>query len=152
MSSQPTSASAANPAIVPSRGFRHKTIAALLAFTLGWAGAHWWYIGRRMPWLPLLATVVILGVALWRDVPLVSQIWYYLILIPLAAGFIEAIVFCLMDDRRFDARYNPGQDRQSANGWGAVILCIVFVWIGTGVVMGHVVVMSLAMVDGSLRF
>ncbi len=146
-STPPNHTATATPAV----HFRHKTVAGLLAFFLGWAGAHWWYVGRRLPWLPLLATVVIVLVAALRDTPLTSQLGYYLILVPLVAGFVEALVFCLMDDRRFDARYNPGQSRQSANGWGAVLLSIFFLLAGTGILMSHVVALSLAMVDGTLR-
>lgn len=135
-----------------NRHFRHKTLAAILAFFLGWAGAHWWYLGRRMPWLPLLFSGVVLGLAAWRDTPLTSQLGtYYLFLIPLVAGFVESLVLCLMEDRRFDARYNPGQSRQSRNGWGAVILAIVFLLAGMAIVMSHVVAISLAMVEGTLR-
>ncbi|MGE4338558.1 MAG: NINE protein [Pigmentiphaga sp.] len=132
--------------------FRHKTVAAVLSFFLGWAGAHWWYLGRRLPWLPLLASVVILGFAFWRDTPLTSQLGtYYLFLIPLVAGFTEAMVFCLIDDRRFDARYNPGHTRQSNNGWLAVLLAIAFLLAGMSVIVSHVVTVALAMAGGTLR-
>ena len=135
------------------RFFRHKTIAAILAFFLGWAGAHWWYLGRRWPWLPLAFSVVILSVAFWRETPLNSQLGtYYLFLVPLVAGFIEALVLCLMDDKRFDQRYNPDQDRQSHNGWAPVLLAIAFLLIGMTILMSHVVVLSLAMAEGTLRF
>ncbi|MCK9513463.1 MAG: TM2 domain-containing protein [Pigmentiphaga sp.] len=138
------------PASPPS--FRHKTLAAVLAFFLGWAGAHWWYLGRRLPWLPLLASVLILGFAFWRETPLTSQLGgYYLFLIPLVAGFTEAMVLCLIDDRRFDARYNRGQARQSNNGWLAVLLAIAFLLLGMSVIVSHVVTVALAMADGTLR-
>lgn len=136
----------------PSRPFRHKTIAALLAFLLGWAGAHWWYLGRPRAWAPLAFTMVIVGVAALRPVPFFSQLWYYLILIPLAAGFVEALVLSLMADTRFDARYNPGHAEQSRNGWGAVLIAIATLFIGMTVIMGHVVVASLEMAANTLGF
>src|SRR5690606_36311003 len=132
--------------------FRHKTVAALLSFLLGWAGAHWWYLGRPRAWLPLAFTVLILGVALLRPAPIFSQLWYYLILIPLVAGFVEALVLSLISDARFDARYNPGHTRQSRNGWGAVLIAIATLFIGMSIVMGHVVVASLEMAADTLRF
>lgn len=134
------------------RPFRHKTIAALLAFLLGWAGAHWWYLGRPRAWVPLVFTLVILGVAALRPAPFFSQLWYYLILIPLAAGFVEALVLSLMTDARFDARYNPGHTEQSQNGWGAVLIAIATLFIGMAIIMGHVVVASLELAADTLGF
>ncbi|GAA5234609.1 TM2 domain-containing protein [Verticiella sediminum] len=133
-----------------SRGFRHKTLAGLLAFCLGWAGAHGWYLGRRYAWLPLLATATILTTVWLRAAPWHDQLLYYLVLVPLVAGFVEALVLCLMSDERFDARYNASQQRRSRSGWGAVILAMAILLIGMSIIMAHVVVASLAMVDGSL--
>lgn len=130
--------------------FRQKTIAGLLAFFLGWAGAHWWYLGRRHGWLPLVFSLIVLGVAFARPEPLGDQIPYYLFLIPLSAGFIESVVLCLRSDEKFDARYNAGQARRSNNGWNAAILASLFLFFGMGTFMGHVVMFSLAMVEGTL--
>ncbi len=132
--------------------FRHKTVAALLAFFLGWAGAHWWYLGRPRAWLPLIFTLLIVTVALLRPSPFYSQLWYYLVLIPLVAGFVEALVLSLMPDAKFDARYNPGQVRQSQNGWGAVLIAIGSLFFGMTILMGHVVVASLEMAANTLGF
>lgn len=137
-------------AAAPAPPFRHKTVAGLLALLLGWAGAHHAYLGRRHAWVPLTATVLIVGIALWREPPLFSQLPYYLVLLPLAAGFIEAVVLCLTPDARFDARYNAGQDRRSANRWGAIILGMISLNVGMFVILLHVVKASLAMVDGTL--
>ncbi len=130
--------------------FRQKTAAAALALLLGWAGAHHAYLGRRLAWLPLAFTALVVGIALWRDAPVFSQLPYYLVLLPLGAGFVEALVLCLMSDERFDARYNAGQTRRSANRWGAIILGMVSLNLGMGIVVLHVVMASLAMVDGTL--
>lgn len=132
--------------------FRHKTVAALMAFFFGWAGAHWWYLGRRLPWLPLTFSIIVLTVSLYQTAPLGSQLGYYLFLIPLSAGFIEAVVLCLRADEKFDASYNPGHTRKSANGWSAVILAAFFLFFGMAAFMGHVVMFSLALNDGSLGF
>nr|MBF0683160.1 TM2 domain-containing protein [Pseudomonas sp.] len=134
------------------RTFRHKTVAALLAFLLGWAGAHWWYLGRPRPWIPLAFTALIVGVAALRPAPFFSQLWYYLILIPLTAGFVEALVLSLRSDAKFDARYNPGHTEKSRNGWGAVLIAIATLFIGMSIIMGHVVVASLEMAADTLRF
>jgi hypothetical protein len=55
--------------------------------------------------------------------------------IPILAGFIEAIVLCLMNDARFDARYNPGLVRASPSGWGPVLVAIFTLLIGTVLLM-----------------
>ncbi len=133
-----------------TKAFRHKSIAALLSFFLGWAGAHWWYLGRRLPWLPLVATLTILLVASLRTTPFYSQITYYLVLVPIMAGVIESWVLCLMSDERFDARYNSGHSRRSKTGWGPVLLAMFFLLAGTGFLMGHVVMLSLEMAAGTL--
>lgn len=135
-----------------SRPFRHKTVAGVLSFLLGWAGVHWWYLGRPRAWLPLAFTLLIVIVAALRPTPFYSQLWYYLILIPLVAGFVEALVLTLMSDARFDAKYNPGQTRQSKNRWGAVLIAMAALFIGMAILMGHVVVASLEMVAGTLGF
>lgn len=136
--------------LTTTKAFKHKGLAGLLAFLLGWAGAHWWYLGRRFAWLPLLATVVILLVAGLRPTPFYSQISYYLVLVPIMAGVIEALVLCLMSDERFDARYNTGHTRRSNSGWGPVLLAMIFLLVGTGFLMGHVVMFSLEMASGTL--
>lgn len=135
-----------------SKPFRHKTVAGLLSFLLGWAGVHWWYLGRARPWLPLAFSLFIMLVAAWRPIPMLSQLWYYLILIPLVAGFVEALVLTLMSDKRFDARYNAGHDRQSSNGWGAVLIAAATLFIGIAILMGHIVLASLEMAAGTLGF
>lgn len=135
---------------VPAPRFRKKTVAATLALLLGWAGAHHAYLGRRLAWVPLIFTLLVVGLALWREPPLFSQLPYYLVLIPLAAGFIESVVLCLTSDARFDARYNEGQTLRSANRWGAIILGMVALNLGIFVILLHVVMASLAMVDGTL--
>ena len=152
MSTPSTTAPAPSVTPAPRAPFRHKTVAGLLAFFFGWAGAHWWYLGRRLPWLPITFSIIVLTVSLYQTAPLGSQLGYYLFLIPLSAGFIEAVVLCLRSDEKFDATYNRGHDRKSANGWSAAILAALFLFFGMAAFMGHVVMFSLAMNDGSLGF
>ncbi len=114
----------------PAPLFRHKAAAGLLALGLGWAGAHWWYLGRRHGWLVLLISLTLIGSALR------TEVWYrspafFLFMIPLVASHIEAIVLCLMSDARFDARYNPGHPRRSATGWAPVLVAILALLLGT---------------------
>jgi len=129
-----------SPITTPTRGFRHKTIAGLLAAVLGWAGAHWWYLGRRHGWIVLLFSLIMIGTALRSDV------WYFhpaffLFLIPAVAGFIEALVICLTPDAKFDAKYNPGHTRRSQTGWGPVVVAAVTLAVGTAILMLGIVLM-----------
>jgi len=109
---------------------KSKVLAGLLAFYGGWFGAHWYYLGRRRPWLLTLLAVVMIGIALqspvWWDSPAL-----FVVFIPAVAGFIEALVLCLMPDEKFDARYNPGYQRARHTGWGPVLVAISGLLLGT---------------------
>jgi len=127
--------------------FRHKALAGLLAFLLGWAGAHWWYLGRRHGWLPLLFSLLALGTA-FR-----AETWYFhpgffLFLLPAVAGFIEALVICLTPDAKFDAKYNAGSDRRNESGWGAVLVAAATLAIGTAILMLGIVLLFQSFFEG----
>jgi hypothetical protein len=121
---------AAPHATASSPMIKSKVLAGLLAFYGGWFGAHWYYLGRRRPWLLTLLAVVMLTIALqspvWWDSPAL-----FIVFIPAVAGFIEALVLCLMPDEKFDARYNPGYQRVGHTGWGPVLVSISGLLIGT---------------------
>ena len=114
--------------------FRSKVTVGLLAALLGWAGAHWWYLGRRRAWLvtAYAAVMVLLSsrADVWWENPA-----FFLLFIPALDGLIEAIVLCLMSDARFDARYNPGLVRESPSGWGPVLVAAFTLLIGTVALM-----------------
>lgn len=109
---------------------RSKVVAGLLSFYGGWFGAHWFYLGRRYAWVFPVLACVLLGLAsqapVWWDTPV-----FFLLFIPAVAGFIEAIVLCLMSDEKFDARYNPGLVRETPTGWGPVIVASTSLLLGT---------------------
>ena len=110
----------------PAARFRNKTTVGLLAALFGCVGAHWWYLGRRQAWL-----VSATGTALiWYENPA-----FFLLFIPILDGFIEAIVLCLMSDVRFDGFYNPGLVREHPSGWGAILIAIFTLLIGTVALM-----------------
>jgi hypothetical protein len=119
--------------------FRHKAIAGLLALFLGWAGAHWWYLGRRHGWVLLLFSVLMIGTALR------AEFWYrspafFLFLLPTVASHIEAIVLCLMSDARFDARYNAGSPRHSTTGWAPVLVAILTLLLGVTLMVSGIAI------------
>lgn len=133
MNTTPTSPS--DPTIEPSdvpptRKLRSKVVAGLLSFYGGWFGAHWYYLGRpRALWLTafVMGCLIVSSQApVWWDTPA-----FFLIFIPMIAGFIEALVLCLMSDERFDARYNPGYQRTRHTGWGPVLVSISGLLLGT---------------------
>ncbi len=118
----------------PATRFRHKTTVGLLAALFGCVGAHWWYLGRRHAWM-----VSVLGVTL-MIASAFADIWYenpafFLLFIPILDGFIEAIVLCLMSDAKFDGFYNAGLVRERPSGWGAVLIAIFTLLIGTVALM-----------------
>ena len=121
-------------AAAPTTRFRHKTTVGLLAALFGCVGAHWWYLKRRHAWL-----VSVFGVAL-MIASAFADIWYenpafFLLFIPILDGFIEAIVLCLMSDAKFDGFYNVGLVRERPSGWGAVLIAIFTLLIGTVALM-----------------
>ncbi len=84
--------------------FRNKTVAVLLAALGGTFGLHRFYLHgtrRPLPWL------------------YVAFCWT---LLPTFAGFIEALVFALMPDEKWDARWNAGTGRTSTSNWFVILL------------------------------
>ncbi len=114
--------------------FRRKSLAALLAFLLGALGAHRLYLGQALWWLPLSVTALTLpllfGVRNWYQSPA-----FFILAVPVVAGFIEALVIALTPDERFDARFNPGADRRNESGWDAVLVAIATLMVGATVLM-----------------
>lgn len=119
---------------------RNKVIVAWLASLLGLFSVHWWYLGRRHAWLMTTFAAVMLLLAqfypVWWDNPP-----FLLLLLPVSAGIIEALVFALTPDEKFDERYNPYSGIQTKTGWDAVIAAIVTTFLG-----GTVIIFGIAMV------
>jgi hypothetical protein len=103
--------------------FRHKALAALLAAVTGALGLNRLYLRQKLWWLPLAITAAtlprLIGVRNWYQSPA-----FFVLMIPVTAGFIQALVVALMPDERFDARFNSGSDRHNRSGWDAVLVAI----------------------------
>lgn len=103
--------------------FRNKTQAALLALFFGALGAHGHYLGRRLWWLPLAYTLLMAaGVMVadtWWD-----SVFLHLLIIPVTAGILEAVILALRDPARFDAVYNPQGAGINSHGWPSVLTAI----------------------------
>ena len=114
--------------------FKSKTMAALLAALFGVLGVHGWYLGRKKAWLVTLVSCGLFVFAhfypVWWDSPP-----FLLLVIPAAAGYIEALVLALQPDERFDARYNRYADRRNDTGWGPVLIAIFTTLMGSSVVL-----------------
>lgn len=110
--------------------FRHKVTVGLLAALLGVFGAHWWYLRRPYAWLVTTYSMVLLVISAFADVWWENPA-FFLLYIPILNGFIEAIIWCLMSDARFDARFNPGLKRERPSGWGAILVASFTLLIGT---------------------
>ncbi|ARP87665.1 TM2 domain-containing protein [Bordetella genomosp. 9] len=112
------------------RAPRTKVRAGLLALFLGWMGAHWWYLGRRGAAAVTLFALACLAATQWFPV------WYdnpafFLLFVPMTAGFIESAVLCLRADEKFDRAYNPGLGTPSRTGLGPVLVALAALLIGS---------------------
>ena len=117
--------------------FRHKAFAALLAAATGALGLNRIYLGQGGWWLPLGITLgalpLLLGVRNWYQTPA-----FFVAMIPVVAGFIQALVLALMPDEKFDARFNAATDRRNASGWDAVLVAIASLAVGAIVLMSTI--------------
>ena len=74
---------------------KEKLVAGILALLLGTLGIHWFYLGKSGRGLTYL---------------LVSVLLCWTFIAPLVIGiiaFVEGILFLLMSDAEFNAKYNP---------------------------------------------
>lgn len=130
--------------------FRRKSIAAGLAFLLGAIGAHRAYLGRPRWWLPLAVTALtvplLVGVRNWYQTPA-----FFVLMVPVVAGFIEALVLALMADEKFDARYNAATERRNHSGWDAVLVAIATLMVGATVLMTTIVLLFQTIFEGTVR-
>ena len=114
--------------------FRNKVTLGLLAAALGCIGAHWWYLKRPYAWLVTILSVALMIIASqqtrWFENPA-----FFLLFIPTLDGFVEALVWCLMSDDRFDAKLNPGLTREHPSRWGPVLIAVFTLLIGTVLLM-----------------
>jgi hypothetical protein len=114
--------------------FRVKWIAGLLAALGGVVGAHRLYLGLRVWWLYPLVALPALGWAA-RAEEWYREPGFFLAAVVALVGLVEAIVFCLTPDERWDARWNPGASRSSSSGWAPVLIAIAALMLGSVLMM-----------------
>ncbi|OZB51060.1 MAG: hypothetical protein B7X42_04065 [Thiomonas sp. 14-66-4] len=123
--------------------FKSKTLAASLALLLGVVGAHRFYLkGWRdtLGWLHVaLFALGVWGAARFIDfgvddfIARVALPWLGLIV---GLALFQAILIGLTPDARWDATRNAGAGRRTSSGWGAVLVVIFALLIGTAALMG----------------
>ena len=130
--------------------FRHKALAALLASLTGALGLNRLYLGQPLWWLPLGVTLIavplIAGVENWYQTPA-----FFVLMVPVVAGFIQALFIALMPDERFDARFNPTQIRRNHSGWDAVLVAIATLFVGAVVLMTTIALLTQTYFEYALK-
>ncbi len=121
---------------------KSKTLSTWLALAFGSLGAHRFYLyGRRdlLAWLHPVPTLVgLVGAvrmqnlgqddhAAWLLIPLLGLM--------LTVGMLAALVYGLMPDEKWAARFNPGAPVRPT-GWGPVLGVVLALLMGGTVLMG----------------
>ena len=124
--------------------YRSKTLATWIALIGGAFGLHRFYLhGLSDPWGWLFIPPTLIGLygvqrmrefgvddhLAWALIPLLGLM--------LAATMISAIVYGLMPDERWNARFNPSGP-QHHTGWATVIGVVAALVIGAGVLMATI--------------
>jgi hypothetical protein len=111
---------------------KNKTLTSLLAFTLGGAGLHRFYLhGIRdfWGWAHLLTLPLsMLAVSLNPDKQ--PFFLYAPLILSIMAAFIETLVLGLIPDEKWDATYNPASGKQSRSAWPLAVLLVLTVGVG----------------------
>ena len=128
----------------PQQRYRSKTLATWIALIGGAFGLHRFYLhglSDRWGWLFIPPTLVgLYGVQRMRELGVDDRLAWALIPLlglMLAATMISAIVYGLMPDERWNARFNP-TGPQHRTGWSTVIGVIAALVIGAGVLMATI--------------
>lgn len=130
--------------------FRHKALAALLAAVTGALGLNRAYLGQALWWLPLGVTLgalpLLIGVRNWYQTPA-----FFVSMVPVVAGFIQALVLALMPDEKFDARFNANTARRNRSGWDAVLVAIASLAAGTIILTATIALLFQTYFESVLR-
>lgn len=128
-----------------------KTVSAWLALVLGGLGVHRYYLGAAFWWIYPLPLALCFPF-LWR---IEDWLTHPLLLLPVAVilfSTIEAIVFALTPDAKWDARYRPAPHTPSQSGWGAVWVAIIGLMFGAGLLMSMLAIhIQRWLMDGVVR-
>ncbi|MES2152762.1 MAG: NINE protein [Pseudomonadota bacterium] len=116
---------------------KNKTVATLLALTLGGLGAHRFYLKGSLDRLGLLhLTCLPIAGMVYGLAP--GANWFFKLLPLLVScilGFLEALVLGLLADDKWDLKYNAGSGRQSDSDWPLALLLVATMLVGATVVI-----------------
>lgn len=130
--------------------FRHKAASALLASLAGALGAERLYLGQRLWWLPLGVTLIamplLIGVKNWYQSPP-----FFILMVPVVAGFIHSLVLALMPDDRFDSRFNAAHTRRNHSGWDAVLVAVGSLLVGAAILMTTIALLTQTYFEYALK-
>lgn len=127
---------------------KSKTLATWLAFVGGALGLHRFYLfglrdslGWLHPWPTLCGLYGLQRVATLGQDDQLAWLLVPLLGFTLAGTMLQAIVYGLTPDERWDARHNPallGSDQASRSGWAAVIGAGLSLMVGATVLMATI--------------
>jgi hypothetical protein len=119
---------------------KNKTFATALAFLLGGLGAHRFYLKGSLDRIGLLHVCSLPVAGLVYGLGRAPNPFYVLLPLILSslAGFVEALVFGLMPDEKWDARYNAGSGRRSQSHWFVILLVVLTMLVGTTVLIAAI--------------
>jgi hypothetical protein len=127
-----------------STGIKHKAVATWLALIAGVFGLHRFYLhGLKDRWAWLFPLPTLLGLVGLQRMNALGQddrlAWLLLPLlgISLVAALLGGIVYGLMPDERWNARFNAAGAAQPS-GWGAVIGVVLCLFIGGTALMATI--------------
>ena len=116
---------------------KNQTVATLLAFLLGGAGAHRFYLKGWGDMGGLLHVAGIAGVGIVMAAAPQADIYFKLLplFLSVLAGFLEALVLGLTPDDKWDARHNPQSGKQSDTRWPLAVILVATMMVGaTGLI------------------
>ena len=121
-----------------------------MASLTGALGLNRLYLGQSFWWLPLSVTLIalplIIGVQNWYQTPA-----FFVLMLPVVAGFIQALVIALTPDDRFDARFNATQARRNHSGWDAVLVAVASLFVGAVVLMTTIALLTQTYFESALQ-
>jgi TM2 domain-containing membrane protein YozV len=111
---------------------KNKTLATLLALTLGGLGMHRFYLkGMQDRWGLLHLSTVPLALGLvyaGNGLPFIFAASPFIFSV--LAGFLEALILGLTPDEKWDALHNSRSGRQSDSGWPLAVLLVLALGVG----------------------
>lgn len=119
---------------------KNKTLATLLAFTLGGLGLHRFYLkgfGDRWGWLHA-AALPACGIVMSGAPNADWYFWYLPVTLSMLAGFLGALVLGLMPDEKWDAAYNRESGRRSHSRWPLAVILVATVMVGAGMLIATI--------------